>query len=126
MALIPQLSGLKVLILENEPLICMEIVRILEGAGCVVVLKATSITEAFEGLKSQKPDMAFLDYRAIKENRHSPCFASHLHTEGIPYCFVTGELKRDVQDEYRADARVVAKPFLDRHIIEAAMAMSVG
>jgi DNA-binding NarL/FixJ family response regulator len=117
----PKLAGLEVLILENQPLIMVELVRILESAGCIVVCKARNADEAFEWIKHSDADMALLDYR---EARGKQCFATHLHERGTPYAFVTGELRRTVKDEYREDARVVQKPFADESIIEVALCMA--
>ena len=114
----------RVLILENEILIRLDLIRILKGAGCEIVCETQDLAQAHDCIVNDKVDMAFLDYREIKNHATSAHFAQLLHDNNVPYTFVTGALKREVQDEYRADARVVEKPFSDQEILDAAFAMA--
>lgn len=115
------LFGKKILVLENEVLIMLDIAESMVPLGCQV-LKAYNVNSALEILEHDKPDAALIDYGEI-EDAGMPCFGTSLDTLSIPYAFVTGVRKPDMDDEYRRGARVLAKPFTRQALVELVQAL---
>lgn len=115
------LAGKIALVLENEPFIAMEIEEILTAHGCRVIL-ATKVEQAWLALKECSPHMAFLDFGELKDS-NDPCFVQHLFSLEIPYVFVTGERRVDVEDTYHQGVHVIEKPFGQDAIVSAGRRM---
>jgi CheY-like chemotaxis protein len=57
----------RILVVEDEPLIALELASIFESAGATVISPASSLTAARELLKNQTPDAALLDVNVAGE-----------------------------------------------------------
>ncbi len=105
----PNLSGLRVLVVEDTLLIAELIADELESFGCEVVGPVAHLQKALELAGKEKLSGAFLDVNLAGE----PCFpiARELSERGVPYVFITGyDDVAALPAEYRAMPRV-AKPF---------------
>lgn len=78
----------KVLIVEDEVLISEHLKRIVQNSGYRPLEICGDYNQAMELLKTETPDMAFLDIRmnGVDEGVE---VAMHLRTLGIPFVFVT-------------------------------------
>src|SRR6186997_965770 len=82
------LSGKRVLVVEDEFLIALDIQHILESANAEVVL-AYRVNQALEALRTNGPfAAALLDLKLDGET--SLPIAEQLHAAGVPFVFSTG------------------------------------
>ncbi len=108
------LSGLTVLIVEDEFLIAVDVQRIVEDAGATGVLLASSTTAARGFLHGDLPiDIAILDLK-LGSGDGLP-LAREFRDRRIPFVVATG-LSGDLD---LSDAVVVQKPYDDRALVEA-------
>lgn len=97
---------LAVLVVEDEPLIALDIEDALSASGAVVTI-ARSLGEARLRLAEAPPDMILLD--VVLPDGRSFELAQELLALGIPFAFLTG-YDHGIPDSLRA-VRVVEKPF---------------
>ena len=104
------LSGKRVLVVEDEFLIALDIQRMLEGEGVKTVLTASRVAQALDLFLSGGPfDAAVLDLRLDRET--STPVAERLHAAGVPFVFLTGGQATDDIIQRFKSAPVVGKPF---------------
>lgn len=104
----PSLRGKRVLIVEDEPLIAMEIESGLERVGCEVLGPAGTIELAKRLLAGGRVDAALLD--ANLNGRPVDELAAALVRNNIPFAFATGYGRDSLPAAFR-DAVLLAKPF---------------
>ncbi len=109
------LSGLTVLIVEDEFLIAADVQRIVEDAGAAGVLLANSTATAREFLDSGRPiDIAILDLKLGSEDGLP--LAHEFRDRRIPFVVATG-LDRSLDGV--SNAVVIRKPYADEEVVEA-------
>lgn len=99
-------DGRRVLIVEDNALISMELEASLEGAGYNVVGRANSVVEALSVIATTEIDVAVLDVDLGGE-RSFP-IADALSDKGVPYTFATGF--ETLTEEQGYTAPVLTKP----------------
>lgn len=83
------LRGLRVLVVEDEYLIAMDLCEELRDVGAVVMGPTATVAEALALLdRGPAPDMAVLDI-ALDDEKVYPV-ADALRSRGIPFLFATG------------------------------------
>ncbi|TAV90802.1 HWE histidine kinase domain-containing protein [Rhizobium leguminosarum] len=102
------LSGLNVLLVENNLIIAMDGEDILRRLGADVAT-APSVTEAMEILAGQSFDLALLDVNLGDETSFG--IADRLAAEGVPFVFATGYGEGIAQANSHSDAPVLQKPY---------------
>jgi CheY-like chemotaxis protein len=105
-----------VLVIEDEPLVALELVSILEDAGAEVVGPIGLVEEAIETIASERLDAAFLD-----GNLHGhpvDDVASALTRAGTPFVFVSGYGRESLPAAF-AHIEIVGKPFSPDHVLHA-------
>src|SRR4051812_28799542 len=105
-----QLAGARVLVVEDDVLIGMDLAAMLEAAGCVVLGPLVSTAEALALLKEQSPDAVLLDL-ALVDGLATPV-ASLLADLDIPFALVSGADGADL-DGALASAPHVTKAYAD-------------
>ena len=106
------LSGKRCFVLDDEFLIALDIQQILERAGATHVTSVASATEAIEVLSREpKFDLAVLDVKLGGVERNSLDVAALLHTQGVPFVFLTGMRADDVHAKKFPNAPVIEKPY---------------
>ena len=106
------LNGKRCFVLDDEFLIALDIQQILERAGAAHVTSVASATEAIEVLgREPKFDLAVLDVKLGGVERNSLDVASLLHTQGVPFVFLTGMRADDVHAKKFPNAPVIEKPY---------------
>jgi DNA-binding response OmpR family regulator len=103
----------RVLVVEDEVLICMLIETILEDAG-YQVLTANTLQDALDVIARESLDMAILDLN-LQEKKVYPA-AEALAAKGVPFVFATGGGIVDV--EAFNDRLKVQKPFQETEILD--------
>ncbi|MGR9374026.1 HWE histidine kinase domain-containing protein [Rhizobium leguminosarum] len=102
------LSGLNVLLVENNLIIAMDGEDILRRLGADVAT-APSVTEAMEILAGQSFDLALLDVNLGDETSFG--IADRLAADGVPFIFATGYGEGIAQANSHSDALVLQKPY---------------
>ena len=105
---VTRLAGLKVLVVENEPVIAMAIEDMLKAIGCSVVWHANGVPEALEMMRDHRPDCAILDLHLAGELAYP--IARWLATERIPFVFAKGYGRRKILEPWTSRP-AIQKPF---------------
>lgn len=101
---------MRVLIVEDEALLAMEIQVLLEDAGHEVVGWATSSEEAMTLAGRTAPDLAFIDVHLADGPTGVSVAERIAAASGAMVVFVTANAKR-LPTDYAGAAGVIAKPF---------------
>jgi CheY-like chemotaxis protein len=113
-----RLAGLRILIVEDEALIAMEIDAILEDLGCEVVGTVATIEAALAAISDADwLDGVFLDLNL--NGRAALPIAEMLHLHGVPLILVTGYASSPSDPTILRDARRLSKPFRTRDLEDA-------
>lgn len=104
----------RILIVEDEPLVGMEIADALETAGFTVLGPVSSNEDALELLAAQGCDAAVLDVNLGRET--SEPLARKLTSDGVPFVTLTGYAPDQVPAAFRA-ARLLTKPILTEVLV---------
>jgi DNA-binding LytR/AlgR family response regulator len=112
------LAGLRVLIVEDEFLLAMELETLVECGGCIPVGPASSVGQALALIDGEEPDIALLDVN-LKGQRATPVAAA-LQQRGVPYVLITG-----YSDAQLSEPELRAAPRLDKPVNSGALTRAV-
>jgi CheY-like chemotaxis protein len=112
---------MRILIVEDEPLVVMDMENILEDLGVSIVGPAASVSKALELVEAGGFDGAFLDVNLRGERVDA--VADALAAQAIPFVFTTGHGIDGLPADHH-DRPMLIKPFgcqevadvLNRHI----------
>jgi CheY-like chemotaxis protein len=108
------LEGKRILVIEDEPLISMDIEAMLEAEGCEVVGPAMNFETARSMIASAQYDAALLD---VNLGGHTVDeLAAALTQKNCPFAFVTGYGRAALPQGFR-EAMVLAKPFSQDRLV---------
>jgi DNA-binding NtrC family response regulator len=113
----PALEGARVLVVEDEAILAMELESILLDAGAQAVTVCRTVEDALDALAREGVAAAVLDVR-VGRKQVGPV-ASYLANRGIPFLFYTGQIGNDPVLEAWPRSRVITKPARARTIISA-------
>lgn len=116
-----RLKGLKVLVVEDQPIMAMTLEEMLRAIGCSVVWHASGVTDALAMMRSQRPDCAVVDLYLSGELAYP--VARWLAAEEIPFVFLKGYGRRTILGDW-ASRPAIQKPFSVRSLqakLEAAL-----
>jgi len=105
---IPELAGLRVLVVEDEMMVSMLIEDMLTDLGCHVVGPAARLDEALTLAEHAELDCAVLDVNLGGQSTFP--VADLLREKGAPFAFATGYGDAGLRDVDR-DCLVLQKPF---------------
>ncbi|MGT2482176.1 response regulator (plasmid) [Methylobacterium oryzae CBMB20] len=113
------LTGRRILLVEDEYLIAMEMERWLQDAGAEVVGPVPSVEQALDVIEEVNGalDAAVLDINLSHGELVYPV-ADRLKELGVPYLFATGDVRVVSDQTYREQPRL-EKPVLDRELLGA-------
>ena len=114
---LPALEGVRVLVVEDEAILAMELESILREAGARAVTLCRTVDDALAALAKNGVAAAVLDVRVGREPVGP--VASNLAKRGIPFLFYTGQIGYDPVLEAWPRSRVITKPAPARTIIAA-------
>jgi two-component SAPR family response regulator len=101
---------LRILIVEDEALLAMELEALVEDAGHHVVGWATSSDEAMTMLDETEADVAFVDIH-LSDGPTGVDVARHVQSAHRPMCvFMTANPKR-IPEDFAGAVGVIAKPY---------------
>ena len=101
------LAGLRILVVEDEPLVSMLIEDLLLDMGCVVIGPASTVAQAL-ALAEQRLDAALLDVNLGAEQVYP--VADALAAADVPFAFITGYGRHGLVGAHR-DRPTIRKPF---------------
>jgi two-component SAPR family response regulator len=111
------LAGRRILVVEDEYLIALDMGRALEEQGAEVVGPVASVSGALELIESSgRLDIAVLDINLHGEPAYP--VAKSLQSKGVPFVFTTGYGASSVSREF-ADIRMFEKPVDPAKLAEA-------
>ena len=109
-------SARRILVVEDQFLIAMELEAILQGAGYVVLGPAPTVSVALDLIHRERPDAALLDVNLAGE-RVTPV-AEVLRASSIPFLLASGYEARDLSgDRALRDAVNVGKPLVAKRLL---------
>ncbi|MBY2968132.1 response regulator [Rhizobium leguminosarum] len=103
-----ELSGIRVLIVEDEGFVALLIEDMLQDLGCETVASVAGLQEACAIAETAEIDLAVLDVNLA--GQHSFPVAEVLRERGVPFLFSTGYGTSALPSEF-SGCPVLAKPF---------------
>ncbi|MBT0668549.1 response regulator [Novosphingobium profundi] len=119
------LENLRILIVEDEPLVAMELAMEIEDNGGIPIGPASSCEQAINIIREVSPDIALLDGN-LNGERIDPV-ADALAAKATPFAFVSGYDRQHLPTAH-SHRPMLAKPFLGRevHAVIAALAHEIS
>ena len=111
-----KLQGLRILVVEDEALVALQLEDMLTELGCAVVGPASRVRQALQLLNEQQVAAAVLDLNIAGELVYP--VADELATRCLPYIFATGYDASGLAEPYRSRF-VLQKPFSRRELLQA-------
>ena len=111
----------RILILDDEPIILMDLEFALEDQGAEV-LDARSVAEALEVIAARMPDAAILDVNLGRGTTCAPV-ALRLRDLGVPFVLHTGDLDRQGELVETLGAPVVPKPSSGAEVVRRVLGL---
>jgi DNA-binding response OmpR family regulator len=105
----------RVLVVEDDPVIALDLSRILKYAGMIVVGPAMTLRDAEQLARDTEADAAVLDVRL--EVGDTLAFARDLRAKGIPLLFQTSDPR--MLDGFEPKPVVLVKPFSPDKLVAA-------
>jgi CheY-like chemotaxis protein len=108
------MSGKRILVVEDGPLVAFALAATLADAGCIVIGPAGTVAEAKRFIEEAQFDGALLDANLTGEAVDE--VAAMLNRRNVPFAFVTGGAREDLPAAF-SDAPMLAKPFAEKDLI---------
>ena len=109
------LQGRRVLIVEDETLIAMDLEDLLGRHGCTVLGPVPDVGRALALLERELPDGALLDLNL--DGHPAIPIAEALSARGVPFVVVTGYSRRQAPEPVLQGAPRVAKPVVHDQLV---------
>jgi two-component SAPR family response regulator len=119
----PDASPLKVLVVEDESLVALDIENMLEEMGCKVVASVPRLVKALDLASRLDFDLAVLDINLAGEVVYPLAF--RLAERGIPFLFSTGYSTATLPPEL-SDRPIVKKPVAPANLKRAVALARTG
>jgi len=119
----PDVSPLKVLVVEDESLVALDIENMLEEMGCRVVASVPRLVKALDLAARLDFDLAVLDINLAGEVVYPLAF--RLAERGIPFLFSTGYSTSTLPPELR-DRPILKKPVMAANLKRAVAMARTG
>jgi CheY-like chemotaxis protein len=107
------LRGLRILLVEDDPLIRLDLEASLAEFGAIVTA-AANVGAALTALAASKLDFAVLDFELGAET--SEPIAEAARTRGVPFLYLSGHSEHDERFSRWRGTRVLAKPLTTARI----------
>jgi CheY-like chemotaxis protein len=117
------LKGKRILVIEDEPLVSMDIETCLAESGSIVVGPANNVKRARQLIESESFDGALVDANLAGEPVDE--LANALVARGIPFVFLTGYGRDSLPAAFR-DTGIIGKPYTREQLVAAAGQMLNG
>ena len=117
------MKGARILVVEDEPLLALDLGRVLEDSGYFVLGPAGSAREALALIARNSIDAAMLDLNLNGEMTF--LLADALSDAGIPFLVLTGH-SRDLLPPHHRMRPYLQKPYRIEQLLEQVEALLVG
>jgi DNA-binding response OmpR family regulator len=117
------LAGRRVLVVEDEILLAMELEDVLAEAGCKDIATAGTVQAALEQVRRWRPDGVVLDLNLHGEKSFP--VADALDEAGIPFIIVSGH-SRAIVPRRHIERPFIEKPSDPRHVVRTLWAVIAG
>ena len=114
-------AGIRVLIVEDEPIVAMLAEDLLDSIGCVVAGAAATIVEALHAIQTLTFDVALIDINLDGED--GLIVANALKAQRMPYIITSGYDAGGIAPGH-PDAPILSKPYAIA-ALEAAICRSI-
>jgi CheY-like chemotaxis protein len=121
--MVDTLRGSRVLIVEDDGIIALDLQSTLEEAGCVVVALESRIEAAEALARTEELDLALLDVQINGSTSFD--VADILAARGIPFVFLTGYSPDALPDRFGA-GRIIRKPFSPKRLLASLERLTSG
>jgi DNA-binding response OmpR family regulator len=108
------LAGRRVLVIEDQYLIAIEIVEVLERAGAQVVGPTGTVSKATKLISDDGFDLAVVDVELRDGQAYT--LVDALQDANVPLVFLSGYEREQLRREYR-ELPHIAKPFQHRQLV---------
>lgn len=108
------MAAKRILVVEDEFLIALDIAGALEQGGLVVIGPLASVRDALKTLEREKVDGALLDANLGGEPVGR--VADALHARGVPFAFVSGYGRDQLPPQHKG-APLISKPFTGEDLL---------
>lgn len=115
----------RVLVIEDEPVIALDIATMLEQNGHTVVGIAATRTEAVDLARASRPDLVLADIRLADESSGIDAVREILSDHEVPVVFVTAYPERLLTGARPEPTFLVTKPF-DRDILDVTISQALA
>jgi CheY-like chemotaxis protein len=105
----PDLTGVRVLVAEDEAIVAFDLEETLRSLGCSVRAAVSSGSSLLELVRRERPDVVLLDL-GLADGFAVPIAAS-LRAEGVPFVLTTGYPLGLFDEPALRGAPVVVKPY---------------
>ncbi|HVR90803.1 MAG TPA: response regulator [Novosphingobium sp.] len=109
------LSGCRVLVVEDEMMVLMNIEAALGDLGCAAIFAAPTVDRALALVEAKRFDVAILDVNLGASDQTSYRVADALALRSIPFVFSTGYSDKSIDARF-LDRPVLQKPYLDEEL----------
>ena len=116
---------LRILVVEDEILIALELESLLQDLGHEVVGIATSSADALALGQELKPDLAFVDIHLADGPTGVDVARQLAARQGVTVLFMTANAKR-IPEDFGGAWGVIAKPYTERGVREALTYVMAG
>jgi len=100
---------LRTLIVEDEMLLALELEHEVESSGYRVIGLASDASEAIALVEREQPEFAFVDIH-LRDGPTGIDIGRYLASRGIPFVFVSGNLKR-IPADFAGALGAIEKPY---------------
>jgi CheY-like chemotaxis protein len=111
-----ELSERRILVVEDEPIVALDLAGVLESRGATILGPASSVAEARRFISGSQIDCAVLDVNLGRESV-AP-LVRELGELNIPLVFLTGYDERDLSPLWRVHP-ILHKPTVAEELIDA-------
>lgn len=101
------LARRRILVVEDEPLLAMDIIDLIEAHNGIVLGHETTLDRGIKALGNERPDACILNIRLGREMVYE--LADRLMEMGIPFIFASSESRSEIPDRF-ADVPLHSKP----------------
>ncbi|HLH51753.1 MAG TPA: response regulator [Roseiarcus sp.] len=117
------LTGARILVVEDDFFISMELEAILSEAGGEVGLCRT-VRDALVSVEKNAPSVAVLDFRMGEET--TARVADRLNGRNVPFAFYTGQAEVDPLRAQWPTCKIVSKPARPQTLVNAVADLLLG
>jgi DNA-binding response OmpR family regulator len=114
------LSGMRILVLEDEVLIAMDVEQLCRDNGAADVVVARNLAEIDADRAAMEFHAAIVD--VMLDGTSTLDFARHIHERNVPFVFASGYTDLDEIFAAFPDVAVVGKPYSGSDLVEAVAA----